>query len=125
MSEVRVDGQAVQVGTRTYALANIALATAARSPNRGTGIGMALMGLIPIAVLLATGNTDGLCLGVFGALVVIGVLVVMVGGSLWWVTIETKQGKRRRIWSAPEIEAKALAEQINAALARESPRMLE
>ena len=125
MTEVRVDGQAVQVWAQTYALANIALATVARSPNRGTGIGMALMGLIPLVILLASGNTDGLCLGILGGTVAIGALVAVFGGSLWWVTVETKQGKRKRIWSASETEAKALVEQINAALARESPRVLK
>ena len=125
MTEISIDGQAVRIGSRTYALENIALATAQKSPNLWTGIGMALMGVVPMVILLATGNINYLCLGVLGAGAGIGLLVALLGGSLWWVTVETKQGKRKRIWSAPEIEAKALAEQINAALARESPRMLE
>ena len=126
MTEVRVDGQAVQVGSRTYALENISLATAEKSPNTWTGIGMMLTGIVPLVILLATDNiTNGLCVGVLGAVVVAGLLVAVFGGSLWWVTVETKQGKRKRIWSAPEAKAKALVEQINAALARESPRVLE
>jgi len=63
VTEVRVDGQAVQIGSSTYALQNIALATAEQSANRFTGIGMALMGVIPLVILLATGNTDGVKFG--------------------------------------------------------------
>lgn len=122
---VQVDGQAVTIGSKVYALENIALATVAKSPNRGTGIGMVLMGIVPLVILLATGNTNGLCLGMFGALAVIGVLVVVMGGSLWRVSIETKQGKRRRIWSAPEAEAQALADKINAALEHGAARVIE
>ena len=126
MSEqVRVDGQAVTIGSRTYALENIALATAQKSANLWTGIGLVIMGGLPLAVLLATGNTNGLCLGVFGALVGIGLLVALFGGSAWWVYVETTQGKRRRIWSAPEARARALAEEINQAKGRAGPRIIE
>ena len=126
MSErVRVDDQAVTIGPKTYALDNIALATAEKSANLWTGIGMMAMGLIPLAVLLATGHTNGLCLGMFGALAAIGVLVALFGGSAWWVYIETAQGQRRRIWSASEARARALVEQINQAKGRGSPRVIE
>ena len=126
MSEqISVNDQAVQVGSRTYALENIALATAQRSANLWTGIGLVLVGGLPLAVLLATGNTNGLCLGVFGALVGIGLLVALFGGSAWWVYIETTQGKRRRIWSAPRPRAQELAEEINQAKGRAGPRVIE
>lgn len=126
MSEqVSVDGQAVTIGSKTYALENIALATVERSSNRWTGIGMVILGGLPLALLLVTGNTNGLCLGVLGVAVVVGLLVVVFGGSAWWVYIETTQGKRRRIWSAPEPRARALADEINQAKGRESPRVIE
>ena len=123
--DVTVNDQAVTIGPKTYALDNIALATAEKSANLWTGIGMAVLGVIPLVVLLATGNDNGLCLGVFGAVAVIGLLVAAVGGSAWWVYVETTQGKRRRIWSAPEARARSLAEQINQAKGRGSPRVIE
>lgn len=123
--QVRVDGQAVTVGSSIYALENIALAVAVKSPNMGTGIVMVILGLLPALLLVVTGNTNGLCLAVFGGVVVLGLGIALFGGSLWWVYVETKQGKRKRIWSAPEARAQALAEEINRALERGSSRVIE
>lgn len=124
-SGVSVSGQAVTIGPKVYALDNIALATAQRSANLWTGIVLMVLGGLPVAVLLATGNDNGLCLGIFGAVAVAGLFVALFGGSAWWVYVETTQGKRRRIWSAPEARARALAEEINKAKGKESPRIIE
>lgn len=103
------------VGAKTYALENITLATAQKSSNRASGWMMVALGVGLLVLLLATGNDQGLCLAVVAGMVLVGIAVALAGGDLWWVYVETAQGKRRKVLSAPEAEALALVEAINQA----------
>lgn len=114
---VRVtDLEAVFGANSRFALSNIAIASAAKSPNAATGIGLLVVGLVFAAFWILAGADDLFCLMFPAALAILGILVWAMGGSLWWVHVETTQGKKKKMLSTDKERAETIVNAVNQAI---------
>lgn len=118
VGNVKVSRLAVTVGDKVHPLEGIALASVEKSSNLWTGIVIAVIAGAAGLLMLVTGNTQGICLGMAGVGVFIGVVMAVMGANLWQVNAVDAAGKSKRLWSGPQEQAEALAEAINVAKTR-------
>ena len=114
--DLAVTAQAVEVGNRSWALANVARAYAKGSATGCSGWAMAVVGVLIVIALAVSGGETAACYTVGGVLALIGIVVALAGMGAQDVMLELAGGKRVRAWSGPRDRAEVFVEAINAAV---------